>query len=266
MPVTLRLSANLSWLFTELSLPDRFDAAAEAGFEGVEILDPYEVPARLLRQRLDAAGLTQVLINSPFGPPEDGGRGLACVPAREQPFRDSVERALEYAAALDCRMVHLMAGVVPAGVPYDLAAALYATRLGWAAERAATAGVRLSIEAINRRDIPGYFLATQEQAAAFVAAVGPERAGLQFDVYHCQVEQGDVTRRLETLMPLIAHIQIADAPGRNEPGSGEIGWDFVLAKIESLGYRGWIGCEYRPAADTAGGLGWRGRYGVDARR
>ena len=256
-----RLCANLDFLFTELPLLDRFDAAAEAGFGGVELLAPYEAPAAALRARLNAAGLAAVLINSFAGDREKGERGMACLPGREQAFRDSIELSLEYASALGCGMVHFMGGVRPDDVPVDLAAALYATRLAWAAERARAAGVRLMVEAINQRDIPGYVVRTQEQAAALVAAAGTDVAGLQFDVYHCQTAQGDVARRLEALMPLIGHMQVADVPGRNEPGTGEVGWSFLFGRIEALGYRGWIGCEYRPAGSTTAGLGWRERFG-----
>lgn len=257
-----RFCANLNFLFAELPFLDRFEAAAEAGFEGVEMLAPYEAPARVIRERLDGAGLRQVLLNTPAGDRARGERGMACIPGRAAEFREGVHRALDYAAALDCGLVHLMAGVQPEGVPYDTAAALYAIHLAWAAEQAQAAGVRLCIEAINHRDVPGYFLRTQEQAAAIIAAVGAGRVGLQFDLYHCQTAQGDVARRLEALMPLVAHIQVADVPGRHEPGTGEIGWEFLFGRIQALGYRGWIGCEYQPEGDTAAGLLWRRRYGV----
>jgi hydroxypyruvate isomerase len=253
-----RLCANLKWLFTEWPFLDRFAAAAEAGFKAVEYASPYEHPAAEIRARLRACGLKQVLFNTPAA----GGSGLACIPGQREAFRDGVKQALDYAAALECPLVHLMAGIQPAGVSHDTAAAVYGANLAWAAELAAAAGVRLTLEPINQRDVPGFFLRSQEQGADFIAAVGCERVGLQFDVYHCQVAQGDVTRRLATLLPVIAHLQIADAPGRNEPGSGEIAWDYLFRRIDELGYQGWVGCEYRPAKDTLSGLGWRGRYGV----
>jgi hydroxypyruvate isomerase len=208
------------------------------------------------------AGLAQVLINSPVGDRDAGERGMACVPGRTASFRDGVLRALDYAAALDCRLIHLMAGVPPQGVARDTALALYAANLAWAAEKALAAGVRLVIEPLNPRDAPGYLLATQEQGAAIVAAIGHDRLGLQFDIYHCQTAQGDVSRRLEALMPVIDHMQLADVPGRHEPGTGEIGWDYLFRRIDELGYTGWIGCEYNPAGDTLAGLAWRQRYGV----
>lgn len=260
--MALRFSANLNWLFTEQPFLGRFEAAARAGFRGVELLAPYEAPAQVVRERLDAAGLELVLINSPAGDRARGERGMACIPGREAAFRDSVHRALDYATTLGCPLVHLMAGAKPEDVPADTAAALYAVHLAWAAEQAHAAGIRLAIEAINHRDIPGYLLSTQEQAAALVQAIGPERVGLQFDLYHCQTAQGDVARRMEALLPLITHMQVADVPGRHEPGTGEIGWRYLFGRIEALGYAGWIGCEYGPEGDTVAGLAWRRRYGV----
>ena len=257
-----RLCANLGFLFTELPFLDRFEAAAKAGFAGVEYASPYDFPAAELRARLNAAGLVQILINSPAGDRTRGERGFASLPGRSGQFRDGVKQALDYAAALDCKLIHVMAGVPPADVAFDTAAALYAVNLAWAAELASATGIGLVIEPLNPRDAPGYFLKTQEQGAAIVAAIGRDRIGLQFDVYHCQTAQGDVTTRLEKLMPVIDHMQIADVPGRHEPGTGEIGWEYVFGKIDGLGYRGWVGCEYAPAGDTVEGLAWRQRYGV----
>jgi hydroxypyruvate isomerase len=257
-----RLCANLGFLFGEVPLLDRFDAAARAGFTGVEYGSPYEFPAAELRSRLNAAGLTQVLINAPAGNRAAGERGLACLPGRIEAFRDTLKQALDYAAALDCRLVHVMAGVPPESVAPDTAAALYAAHLAWATELALAAGVKCVIEPLNPRDAPGYLLRTQEHGAAIVAAIGHDRLGLQFDIYHCQIAQGDVTRRLEALMPVIDHMQLADVPGRHEPGTGEIGWDFLFRRIDELGYAGWIGCEYSPLGDTVAGLAWRERYQV----
>jgi hydroxypyruvate isomerase len=257
-----RFCANLGFLFGEASFLDRFDAAAQAGFTGVEYASPYDYPAGELRRRLNANGLIQVLINSPVGNRAAGERGMACIPERVAAFRDGVAQALDYAVALDCKLVHVMAGVPPQDVAWETAAALYAANLAWAAEKALGAGVRLVIEPLNRRDAPGYLLRTQEQGAAIVAAIGRDRLGLQFDIYHCQTAQGDITRRLEALMPAIDHMQLADVPGRHEPGTGEIGWDYVFRRIDELGYAGWIGCEYNPIGDTAKGLAWRQHYGV----
>ncbi len=257
-----RLCANLGFLFPELPFLDRFEAAAKAGFAGVEFAAPYEYPQAELRARLTANGLTQVLINSPAGDRSKGERGFACLPDRVATFRDSLDQALDYAVALDCRRVHVMAGMPPAGVPLDTALAVYAVNLAWAGERALSAGVKLVIEPLNPRDAPGYPLRTQEQGAAIAQAIGRDRLGLQFDIYHCQIAQGDVTTRLAALMPAIDHMQLADVPGRHEPGTGEIGWEYVFRRIDELGYTGWIGCEYAPLGDTVAGLAWRRRYGV----
>jgi hydroxypyruvate isomerase len=257
-----RLAANLSMMFNEVPFLDRFDAAARAGFTAVEYLFPYEYEPTELRRRLDGAGLTQVLFNMPPGNWAAGERGLASLPGRQAEFRDGVRKALDYAHALDCKLVHVMAGIVPTGVSQVTAAAVYAANLAWAAEQGSAAGVKLAIEPINHRDMPGFFLNTMAQGAAVVDAIGRDRLGLQFDIYHCQVTEGDITKRMEALMPLIAHMQIADVPARNEPGTGEIGWPFVFRRIDELGYQGWVGCEYRPAGDTVAGLAWRQHYAV----
>jgi hydroxypyruvate isomerase len=257
-----RLAANLSMMFNEVPFLDRFDACAKAGFTAVEYLFPYEYEATELRRRLDGAGLRQVLFNMPPGNWAGGERGLASLPGRQAEFREGVKKALDYAAALDCKLVHAMAGIVPSGTNLDTAGAIYAANLVWAAELATGAGVKLVIEPINHRDMPGFFLNTMAQGAAIVDAIGRERLGLQFDIYHCQVTEGDITKRMEALMPVIAHMQIADVPARNEPGTGEIGWPFVFRRIDELGYQGWVGCEYRPAGDTVAGLSWRPQFGV----
>lgn len=257
-----RFAANLSMMFNELPFLDRFAAAAAAGFTAVEYLFPYEYPAAELRTRLDDHGLTQVLFNLPPGDWAAGERGMACLPGRTAEFRDGVRRGLDYAHTLGCTMIHCMAGIAPAGVHPATLASLYATHVAWAAEQALDAGVKLVIEPINQRDMPGYFLATQAQGAAVVAAIGSDRLGLQFDIYHCQVAEGDVSRRMAAFMPVIAHMQIADVPDRHEPGTGELGWAHLFRHIDALGYGGWIGCEYRPAADTVAGLTWRQTFGV----
>lgn len=257
-----RFAANLGFLFPELPFLDRFAAAAKAGFTAVEYASPYEYPASELRARLDGNGLKQVLINSPAGDRSKGERGFACLPGREGTFRDSLGQALDYAVALGCPCIHVMGGAPPADLPYDTALALYAANLAWAGEKGLAAGVRLVIEPLNPRDAPGYILRTQEQGAAIVEAIGRDRLGLQFDLYHCQTAQGDVTTRLARLLPVIAHMQLADVPARHEPGTGEIGWEFVFRRIDELGYRGWVGCEYTPLGDTVEGLEWRTRYGV----
>ena len=255
-----RLCANLSMMFNEVPFLDRFEAAARAGFKGVEYLFPYDHPAADIRERLQANGLTQVLFNAAPGDWAGGERGLASLPPRQAEFRGSIGTALDYAGVLGNTLLHVMAGIPPAGLRPGLAAATYAANIAWAAEQAAARGVLIVLEPINQRDMPGFFLRTQEEGAAYVEAFGRDRVGLQFDVYHCQVAQGDVTKRMASLMPAIAHMQVADVPARNEPGTGEIGWPFVFAEMERLGYDGWVGCEYRPAGDTVQGLAWRERF------
>jgi hydroxypyruvate isomerase len=255
-----RFAANLSMMFNEVPFLDRFAAARAAGFEGVEFLFPYDFSPAELRGRLSGEGLTQVLFNMPPGDWSNGERGMASLPGRQAEFRESVKKALDYAAALDCRQVHCMAGLVPAGVSLTTAAAVYAANLAWATEQAKPAGVRVVIEPINHRDMPGYFLRTQAQGAAIIEAIGADRLGLQFDLYHVQITEGDITKRMEQFLPVIAHMQIADVPARNEPGTGEIGWRFVFRRMDELGYQGWVGCEYRPAGETLAGLGWREQF------
>ena len=258
----MRFCANLSMMFNEAPFLDRFEAAARAGFKGVEFLFPFEHPAGELRARLQANGLEQVLFNAPPGDWAAGERGTASLPGRQAEFREGVKRALDYAAALGNRLVHCMAGIPGAGVHPATAAAVYAANLTWAGELAQQAGVKIVIEPINHRDMPGFYLNTMQQGADVIEAIGPDRIGLQFDVYHCQVTEGDVTKRMAAHMPVIAHMQIADVPARNEPGTGEIGYAYVFECMEALRYGGWVGCEYRPAGDTLAGLAWRERYGV----
>jgi len=258
----VQLAANLSMMFTEVPFLDRFERAAKCGFNAVEYLFPYEFPAPEIAARLKDSGQAQVLFNAPPGNWAAGERGLAAVPGREAEFREGLSRALDYAGALNCPQVHVMAGILPPGVPQLTAASVYAANLAWAARAAAQAKVKLLIEPINHRDMPGYFLNTTRQAAEIITAIGEGTIALQFDIYHCQITEGDVTRRMAELLPLIAHMQIADVPERHEPGTGEIGWDYVFGRIDAIGYKGFVGCEYRPAGETEAGLAWRKRYGV----
>jgi len=257
----LKFAANLSMMFNEVAFLDRFAAAAKAGFKGVEFLFPYDFPAAEIRKRLDDNGLTQALFNMPPGDWAAGERGIASLPGRQSEFLDGVKKALDYAGTLDCKLVHVMAGI-PNGVNPVTAAAVYATNLDRAATLAHAQGVKIVIEPINHRDMPGFHLNTMAQGAAVVDAIGRDRIGLQFDVYHCQVTEGDITKRMAALMPVIAHMQIADVPARNEPGTGEIGWRYVFSQMDALGYKGWVGCEYSHAGDTVAGLGWRETFGV----
>lgn len=255
-----RFAANLSMMFNEVPFLDRFALAAKAGFKGVEFLFPYEHPAAEIAARLKDNGLQQVLFNAPAGDFAKGERGMAAIPGKQAAFRESIKLALEYATTLACPRLHIMAGLKPEGVAHDTLTAVYGANLAYAAEECAKAGVKPIIEPINHRDIPGFFLNTTDQAAAIIAAVGPEKLGMQFDLYHCQITEGDVVKRVEKHLPLIAHMQVADTPGRHEPGTGEVNWPFVFKTIDALGFRGWIGCEYRPAGETLAGLSWFAPY------
>ena len=253
----VRLAANISTLFTEQPLGERIEAAAAAGFAAVEVQYPYAVPVAELRARLKAAGVPLILLNTPPGDPARGERGHAGLPGREAEFRDGFARALEYAVGLGVGMIHVMSGVVPAGVEAAECLPTLMANLAWAGEQT-PAGVRLMLEPINPIDVPGYLVSTQAMGAAIAAALGP-RFGLQFDVYHVQRGEGDVIARLRRHIDLIGHIQIAEVPGRGEPGTGELHWPHLFAAIEQAGYAGWVGCEYLPVAGTLAGLGWRER-------
>ena len=251
-----RFAANISMMFTEAPFLDRFARAAKAGFKAVEFLFPYEHPATEIAARLADNGLQQVLFNAPPGDWTRGERGMAALPGRAQEFREAIKLALDYAATLQCSRLHVMAGLKPDGVPYDSMLAAYAANLDWAADECAKTGVKPIIEPINHRDIPGFFLNTTDQAAAIINGLGAGRVGMQFDLYHCAITEGDITMRVQKHLKLISHMQVADNPGRHEPGTGEVNWPFVFRRIDELGFDGWIGCEYRPAGNTEAGLGW----------
>jgi hydroxypyruvate isomerase len=255
-----KFSANLGFLFTELPFLDRFAAAARAGFAAVEYASPYEHRARDIGERLADHGLTQALFNLPAGNWEAGERGIAVLPGREAEFRDGVSRALDYAEELGCARLNCLAGIAPPGADRRALEETFVANLAFAAEAARERGVQLLIEPINTHDMPGFFLNRSDEALRLINRVGSDNLRLQADVYHMQVMEGDLARRLEAAMPSIAHIQIADNPGRHEPGSGEINYAFLLPLIDRLGYSGWVGCEYRPRAATEAGLGWMAPY------
>ncbi|MFC0324887.1 2-oxo-tetronate isomerase [Halomonas organivorans] len=265
----IRLAANLSMLFTEHDFLDRFTAAVDAGFRGVEYLFPYAHSPEALRTALDESGVEQVLFNLPPGDWAAGERGLASLPGREAEFRDAVIEGLRYAERLGCPRVHAMAGLLPEGADdralddaREAHHATYLANLRFAAGEAAKAGRELLIEPINTRDMPGYFLSRQDQAVAAIEAVGADNLRLQFDLYHCQIMEGDLVRHLERLLPHIGHVQIAGVPERHEPNIGEVHYPAILERLSALGYRGWVGCEYRPAAATRDGLGWARPFGL----
>ena len=253
-----RFAANLSMMYVEHAFLDRFAAAAADGFAAVEFLFPYEWPAATLASTLKEHGLQQVLFNAPPGDFSKGERGIGCLPGREAEFRSGFERALEYAAALGCPRLHLMAGLVPPGSARAALRATYLDNLAWAARKADDAKVDVLIEPINTRDIPGYFLNRQDEAHAVLAEVGSARLKVQMDLYHCQIVEGDVAMKLRHYLPggRVGHLQIAGVPARHEPDVGELNYPYLFDVIDELGYVGWIGCEYRPAAATSAGLGW----------
>lgn len=257
----LRLAANLSTLFMELPLEARFAAAARAGFRAVEMQFPYELEPGRLRELLQGAGLQLVLFNAPPGDASRGDRGLAGLPGREEEFRGGVLRAFDYAAATGCRLLHVMAGMRLADATYEQQLATFAANLRWAAERAAGGGLTLLLEPINTRvDVPGYLLGDTATAVGLLEQLAGSRLALQFDLYHQHIMGGDVVQRFDTLLPLIGHVQLADHPGRHEPGTGEIGFAALLAHIAASDYLGWVGCEYRPATSTAASLSWAQPY------
>ena len=254
------LAANISLLFPNLAFPDRIAAAAAAGFRAVECQFPYEWPVADLRARLDAAGVDMVLLNTPPGDFKAGDRGLAAVPGREADFRAALEAAMAYAEGLRCPQVHVMAGIAQG----KEAAACYVANLQWAADRLASAGMTACIEPLNQRDFPGYFLAGSRHSEQVIESVGRPNLRLQFDTYHLQIIEGDLTTTVRRLLPLIGHIQIASVPDRDEPDRGEVDHVNFLAELDRLKWQGWVGAEYRPSGDTVAGLGWAARYGVGA--
>ena len=252
-----KFAANLGFLFADAPFPERFRRAAAAGFAGVEYLFPYDYPASDVAGWLRANDLEQVLFNLPAGDWAAGDRGLACLPQRQGEFAGSVERALDYAAALDCRRVHCLAGLRPAGVGEAELETTYVANLRFAADRFATIGATVTIEPINSRiDMPGYWLDDVGRGFRLLEAVDRGNVKLQYDIYHAQIIAGDLARTLEANIGRIGHIQIADYPGRHEQGSGEINYPFLFDLLDRLGYDGWVGCEYKPLTTTEAGLGW----------
>ena len=254
-----RLAANLSTLFKELPFLERFQAARRSGFRAVEYQFPYDFPAADVAAAARDAGVQVVLHNTP-GDSQRGDFGVGCLPGREPDFRDQLERAVAYAQAAGCGRLHVMAGVMPRGSPESELHSTFVENLGYAARRLREAGMQLLIEPVSERTAADYFLRSSAQAVAILGEVGADNAFLQYDLFHMQLLQGNLAATLERLLPRIGHIQLADAPGRNEPGTGEINFDFLLPHIDRLGYSGWVGCEYNPLGETVEGLKWAQRY------
>ena len=252
-----RFAANLTMLFTEVPFLDRFERAARAGFQAVEFLFPYAFAAEEIRRRLDAHQLQLVLHNLPAGDWDAGERGIACLPDRVEEFRAGVATAITYAKALGVAQLNCLAGKAPAGADPALLQHTLVDNLRFAAAALREAGIKLLLEPINTVDIPGFFVNRTAQALALLDEVGADNLFLQYDLYHAQRMEGELAATLEKHLPRIAHVQLADNPGRHEPGTGEINYPFLFAHLDRIGYRGWVGCEYKPATTTEAGLHWR---------
>lgn len=255
-----KFSANLSMLFSENGFLDRFAAAAAGGFKAVEYVSPFSFPKEQIAELLGKHNLQQALFNMPAGDWDRGERGIACHPSRVNEFRDGVGLAIEYAKALKCPTVNCLAGILPPGVSRDAAFSMLVENLKFAAPAFAAENISLVVEPINFYDMPGFFLNTSADGIRVMDAVASDNLKLQYDVYHMQRMEGELGATLARLMPRIGHIQVADNPGRHEPGTGEINYDLILRLIDELGYRGWVGCEYQPAGDTHAGLDWMKRH------
>jgi hydroxypyruvate isomerase len=253
-----RFAANLNFLFTELPLLDRFEASAKAGFKAVEIGNPYEASASDIAARLEGNGLALALINTTAGDAGKGERGRSALAGREKDFAADMETALGYCAATGCKLIHIMAGLVHQGARRDT----FVANLKTASRKAAAAGVGVVIEPINRRDIPGYFLNKLPEARAVIHEVAEPNLGLQFDLYHRQIEDGDVAVAMKEYAGLTRHYQIANPPDRGEPDEGEMNYRWLLQQIDAGGYTGWVGCEYKPRRGTVEGLQWAAACGV----
>jgi len=251
-----KFCANLTMLWNELDFMDRFAAAEKAGFTGVEYLFPYDYDKSRLADELHKHKLAQVLHNFPAGNWGKGERGIGCHPDRVGEFQDSVGKAIDYAKALGCQQLNCLAGIAPAGVAPEKLRETFVSNLKFAAQKLEGAGIKLLTEPINTRDIPGFFLNTSHQALDIIRDVGSDNLYLQYDIYHMQIMEGDLAHAIEANLKLIPHMQLADNPGRNEPGTGEINYDFLFQHIDRIGYSGWIGCEYKPKTTTEAGLGW----------
>jgi hydroxypyruvate isomerase len=263
-----QFAANLTMLFNEHPFLDRFEAAAQAGFKAVEFLFPYDFKAEDIKARLDAHGLKLVLHNLPAGNWAAGERGIACHPARIAEFREGVLLALEYAAVLGTPQMNALAGIKPADVTDETARATLLGNLKFAADKLAERGIKLLMEPINTFDIPGFFVNRTPQALAIIQDVhrmGSSNLHLQYDIYHAQRMEGELGATLKHALPFIGHIQLADNPARNEPGTGEINYRYLFGLLDRLGYRGHIGCEYKPQdagpGGTVAGLGWVAAHG-----
>lgn len=257
-----KLAANLTMLFNEVGFLDRFEAAARAGFKGVEFLFPYKFEPEQIAERLQSNGLQLVLHNLPAGDWEAGERGIACHPGRKEEFQEGVDEAIRYAKVLGVTQLNCLVGIVPKGVPETQAYGAAVANLKFAADKLKAEGIRLLIEPINTFDIPGFFLSGTRQALNVIRETGSDNLFLQYDIYHMQRMEGELAATIKANLTMIKHVQLADNPGRFEPGTGEINYRYLLALLDDIGYDGWVGCEYKPKAGTVEGLGWRAAHQV----
>jgi hydroxypyruvate isomerase len=257
-----KLAANLTMLFTELPFIERFRAAAQANFKAVEFLFPYAFEPAQIAEQLRKNELELVLHNLPAGNWEAGERGIACHPDRVGEFRQGVDEAIRYAKILGVKQLNCLVGIQPQGVSATAARETLVANLKFAADKLQAEGIALLIEPINYFDIPGFFLNTTKQAAELIASTGSNNLFVQYDIYHMQRMEGELANTIKANLSLIRHVQLADNPGRFEPGTGEINYRFLFRYLDEIGYQGWIGCEYKPKAGTVEGLGWRAAHGL----
>ena len=251
-----QFAANLTMLFNEVPFMERFEKAAKSGFQAVEFLFPYAFSAEDIKQKLEQNKLKLVLHNLPAGDWDAGERGIACLPDRVAEFQECVAKAIKYAKALDVKQLNCLAGKIPDGADIELLHKTFISNLRYAADALKEVNIKLLIEPINTFDIPGFYLSKTQQALGTLNEVGSDNLFIQYDIYHAQRMEGELCKTIEANLSKIAHIQLADNPGRNEPGTGEINYPHLFQFIDSIGYRGWIGCEYKPASNTEAGLGW----------
>jgi len=251
-----QFAANLTMLFNESPFMERFEKAAQSGFQAVEFLFPYAFSAQEIKQKLEENNLKLVLHNLPAGDWDAGERGIACLPDRVTEFEAGVTKAIEYAKELGVKQLNCLAGKIPAGADLDLLRKTFVSNLRYASAELKKANIKLLIEPINTFDIPGFYLSKTQQAVEIINEVGSDNLFIQYDIYHAQRMEGELANTMEKNLSKIGHIQLADNPGRNEPGTGEIYYGYLFKFIDRIGYQGWIGCEYKPATNTEAGLGW----------
>ncbi|MCA0431847.1 MAG: hydroxypyruvate isomerase [Proteobacteria bacterium] len=256
-----KFAANISLMFPEVPFLERFAAARSAGFKAVEFQFPYAFAVKDIADRVKDNGLEVILFNLPPGDFDKGERGIACLPGREDEFRSGIGRMLEYAKAVNCRKINCLSGIKPQGLDREAALGTLASNLAIAADALGKEGVQLLVEPINVVDIPGFLLNRSSDGIAMLDRVGSSNIWLQYDVYHMQRMEGEISATVQRLLPRIGHIQIADAPQRFEPGTGEVNYRHVLNHIDAIGYTGWIGCEYKPRTTTVEGLRWIADHG-----